>query len=178
MTPPDGHAERSVRPLVDGFGRIRQSVHTVVEGLDTDQLAWRPDGTGNSIGWLLGTSPGSRTTTSPTRSGDEQTWTAAGLGGALRAAVRRRCDRVRTRLGRRRRGAPPSPAACWPATTTTCTSRTVRLLESWDDAAFGRIVDDRRDPPVTLSVRLVSVLADNLKHAGQAEYVRGLLPRD
>ena len=54
---------------------------------------------------------------------------------------------------------------------------TVRLLRTFDDQAFGRIVDDRWDPPVTLAVRLVSVLADNLKHSGQAEYVRGLPPQ-
>jgi hypothetical protein len=52
---------------------------------------------------------------------------------------------------------------------------TVRLLGTFDDKAFGRIVDERWDPPVSLAVRLVSVLADNLKHSGQAEYVRGLL---
>jgi hypothetical protein len=53
--------------------------------------------------------------------------------------------------------------------------QTLRLLETWADQALGRVVDERWDPPVTLAVRLVSVLADGLKHAGQAEYVRGLL---
>ena len=38
-----------------------------------------------------------------------------------------------------------------------------------------RIVDERWDPPVTLGVRLVSVVSDDLQHAGQAAYVRGLL---
>ena len=33
------------------------------------------------------------------------------------------------------------------------------------------------DPPVTLGVRLVSVVNDDLQHAGQAAFVRGLLPR-
>jgi hypothetical protein len=31
---------------------------------------------------------------------------------------------------------------------------------------------------VTLGVRLVSVLSDDLQHAGQAAYVRGLLSSD
>ena len=31
------------------------------------------------------------------------------------------------------------------------------------------------DPPVTLGVRLVSVVNDDTQHAGQASYVRGLL---
>ena len=38
-----------------------------------------------------------------------------------------------------------------------------------------RVVDTRWDPPVTLGARLVSVIADDLQHAGQAAYVRGLL---
>lgn len=39
------------------------------------------------------------------------------------------------------------------------------------------MVDERWDPPVTLGVRLVSVLSDDLQHAGQAAFVRGLLER-
>jgi hypothetical protein len=38
-------------------------------------------------------------------------------------------------------------------------------------------VDERWDPPVSLGVRLVSVIADDLEHAGQAAYVRGMLER-
>ena len=38
-----------------------------------------------------------------------------------------------------------------------------------------RVVDDRWDPPVTLGVRLVSVVNDDVQHLGQAAYVRGLL---
>ncbi len=38
-----------------------------------------------------------------------------------------------------------------------------------------RVVDTRWDPPVTASVRLVSVNGDCLQHLGQAAYVRGLL---
>ena len=40
-----------------------------------------------------------------------------------------------------------------------------------------RIVDRRWDPPVTLGVRLVSIADDEIQHAGQAAYARGLLDR-
>jgi hypothetical protein len=40
-----------------------------------------------------------------------------------------------------------------------------------------RVVDPDWDPPVTMSVRLVSVIADDLQHVGQAAYVRGILQR-
>ena len=52
---------------------------------------------------------------------------------------------------------------------------TVDYLAGLDDAEFDRIVDTRWDPPVTLAVRLVSVVDDDIQHAGQAAYVRGLL---
>jgi len=55
-------------------------------------------------------------------------------------------------------------------------SRARRLLDTLTGDALDRIVDERWDPPVTLGVRLVSVLADDLQHIGQAAYVRGLLP--
>jgi hypothetical protein len=37
------------------------------------------------------------------------------------------------------------------------------------------VVDENFDPPVTMAVRLVSVLNDDLQHAGQAAFVRGLV---
>jgi hypothetical protein len=37
------------------------------------------------------------------------------------------------------------------------------------------VVDEAYDPPVTLGVRLVSVLSDDLQHVGQAAYARGLI---
>jgi hypothetical protein len=38
-----------------------------------------------------------------------------------------------------------------------------------------RIVDRRWDPPVTLAVRLVSIIDDAAQHAGQAAYAAGIL---
>jgi hypothetical protein len=55
--------------------------------------------------------------------------------------------------------------------------RTLRLVAGITDSDLSRIVDARWDPPVTLSVRLVSVISDCLQHAGQAAFVRGILLR-
>jgi hypothetical protein len=54
-------------------------------------------------------------------------------------------------------------------------ARTTEFLRGLSDADLDRIVDTRWDPPVTLGVRLVSVLSDDLQHVGQAAYARGLL---
>jgi hypothetical protein len=55
--------------------------------------------------------------------------------------------------------------------------QTTRYVAGLNDADLGRIVDRSWDPPVTLGVRLVSVIADDLQHAGQAAFVRGILQR-
>ena len=56
-------------------------------------------------------------------------------------------------------------------------TRTNAYLSTLTDADLDRIVDTRWDPPVTLGVRLISVADDDIQHAGQACYVRGLLDR-
>lgn len=55
--------------------------------------------------------------------------------------------------------------------------RTRELLRDLDADALDRIIDRRWDPPVTLGVRLVSVVDDAVQHAGQAKYLRGQLER-
>ncbi|CAM5494413.1 hypothetical protein SAVIM40S_06301 [Streptomyces avidinii] len=56
--------------------------------------------------------------------------------------------------------------------------RTARFVRGLAATDLERVVDERWDPPVTLGVRLVSVLTDDLQHAGQAAFVRGVLERD
>jgi hypothetical protein len=53
--------------------------------------------------------------------------------------------------------------------------QTTRYVGQRMDADLARIVDRSWDPPVSLGVRLVSVIADDLQHAGQAAFVRGIL---
>jgi hypothetical protein len=50
------------------------------------------------------------------------------------------------------------------------------MLRDLTPEDLDRIVDKRWNPPVTLGVRLVSVIDDDVQHAGQAAYVRGLQP--
>ncbi len=52
----------------------------------------------------------------------------------------------------------------------------MRYVASLTAEDLDRVVDERWDPPVTLGVRLVSVVNDDAQHLGQAAYVRGLLP--
>jgi hypothetical protein len=53
--------------------------------------------------------------------------------------------------------------------------QTMDYLRGLSDDDLDQIVDTRWDPPVTLGVRLISVLSDDLQHVGQAALLRGLL---
>ena len=54
---------------------------------------------------------------------------------------------------------------------------TVAYLNSLAEADLDRVIDDSWTPAVTVGVRLASVLSDDLQHAGQAAFVRGLADR-
>jgi hypothetical protein len=54
---------------------------------------------------------------------------------------------------------------------------TLNYIQELTDSDLDRIVDKAWDPPVTLGVRLVSVISDDLQHAGQAAYLRGIIER-
>ena len=54
--------------------------------------------------------------------------------------------------------------------------RTIAYLGGLAPADLDAVVDDAsRDPPVTLGVRLASLVSDCLQHVGQAAYIRGVL---
>jgi len=55
--------------------------------------------------------------------------------------------------------------------------RTHAYVATLEPDDLDRVVDTRWDPPVTLGVRLVSVVNEVNQHVGQAAYLRGLLDR-
>lgn len=160
--------------LIDAYGRIQEEVHAAVDGLTPDQLHARPAADANSVAWLVW---------HLTRVQDDHVGEAAGL------------DQVWLAQGWEKRFGLDLPAEDTGYGHTAAQVGTVRVesagqLTGYYDAVhdqtlaylrglaaedYERIVDERWDPPVTLGVRLVSVLSDDLEHAGQAAYVRGLL---
>jgi hypothetical protein len=55
--------------------------------------------------------------------------------------------------------------------------RTAEYFQGVDAEELDRIIDTSYDPPVSVGVRLVSVISDNTQHAGQARFVRGIAER-
>jgi Protein of unknown function (DUF664) len=166
---------RSVRMLVDGFDRVDGLVAKAVSGLGPDQLSWRPQGIGNSIAWLVWHLTRNQDDHVAEVAAEEQVWTAQGW--VQRFALP--FDAAATGYGHTsaevdavRVGSPDLLRDYHRAVH----QQSVRQLGQWGDEDLDRVVDERWDPPVTLAVRLVSVLSDNLQHVGQARYLQGLLP--
>ncbi len=161
--------------LVDAFGRVHETVHTVVTGLTPDALAFRPDGDANSIGWLVWHLTRIQDDHVADVAATEQRWTAAGWDGRFALPF----ERLETGYGQSAKdvGAVVADAALLLGYHDAVHAATVAYVRGLVDADLDRVVDTRWDPPVTLGVRLVSVLADDLQHVGQAAYVRGLVER-
>ena len=51
---------------------------------------------------------------------------------------------------------------------------TLEYIATITDVELARIVDENWDPPVSASVRLVSIIDDCAQHLGQAAYIRGI----
>lgn len=161
--------------LSDAFDRILESGLAVLEGLDEADLVERPAADANSIGWLLWHLTRIQDDHVAGVFGTDQTWTTQGY--AERFALP--FDEDDTGYGHDTddvaavRVAPELLADYLRAVH----EQTIDQLDGLGEADLDRVVDKRWDPPVTAGVRLVSVVADDLQHVGQAAYVRGLLNR-
>jgi hypothetical protein len=166
----------SAELLVDAFGRIRAVVHRVVDGLTPEQLAFRVDPEANSIAWLVWHLTRIQDDHLADPAGAEQVWTSKGW-----------VERFGLPFDPRDTGyghGPEEVAEVRVGSGELLTGyhdavyqQTIRYVEGLEDTDLGRIVDRAWDPPVSLGVRLVSVIADDLQHAGQAAFVRGILQR-
>jgi uncharacterized damage-inducible protein DinB len=162
--------------LLDAFERIRSLVHAVVEGLEPAQLELRVDEASNSIAWLVWHLTRVQDDHIADVAGAEQSWIAEGW-----------ADRFGLPLDVADTGFGHSPDAVSrvrvddPALLTgyhdDVHARTVRFLQGLTPEELERVVDEAWDPPVTLGVRLVSVVGDDLQHVGQAAFVRGVAER-
>jgi uncharacterized damage-inducible protein DinB len=166
----------SAELLVDAFGRIRGIVHRVVDGLTPEQLAFRVDPEANSIAWLVWHLTRIQDDHLADAAGTEQVWTSQGWVERFGLPF----DPRDTGYGHGSEevaavqvGSGELLAGYHDAVH----QQTVRYVERLADADLERIVDRSWDPPVSLGVRLVSVIADDLQHAGQAAFVRGILQR-
>lgn len=161
--------------LTDAFGRIREAVHQAVDGLTRDQLAYRVDADANSIAWLIWHLTRVQDDHVAGVAGTEQVWIADGWVDRFGLPF----DRMAHGYGHTSKevAAVQADAELLAAYHDAVYEQTTRFVKGLTDADLPRIVDTRWDPPVTLGVRLISVIEDDLQHAGQAAFVRGIVER-
>ena len=161
--------------VIDGFDRVQQTVHGAVRGLTEDRLGYRVDPAANSIVWLVW---------HLTRVQDDhladledvpQVWTEQGWHERFGLPL----DPSDTGYGHSSDAVASVRASADLLTGyhDAVHDQTVTWLAGLRESQLDRVVDEAWDPPVTLGVRLVSVLSDSLQHAGQAAYVRGVVTR-
>jgi Protein of unknown function (DUF664) len=163
----------SAELLADAFGRVVDDVHGAVAGLTEDELAYRLDPDANSIAWLVWHLSRVQDDHVAGAFGTPQVWpewadrfglpyeeTEIGYGqdSTAVAAVR-------------------VPGDLLTGYYDAVYAATIPLVADVKDADLDRVVDRRWDPPVTLAVRLISVINDTTQHAGQAALIRGILLR-
>lgn len=161
--------------LMDAFGRLPDLVSRAVDGLSATQLIWAPVPGANSVGWLV--------------------WHLTRIQDGHVAELLNAPQLWETGEWASHFGLSPDPsntgyghdaadvASVQPDSDMALTGyyadvwdRTATFIQSLSDDDLNEIVDRNWNPPVTLGVRLVSVLGDCTQHVGQAAYVRGLLP--
>ena len=160
--------------VIDALGRIRSILHRTLAGLSLDEIHRQPRPDANSIAWL---------TWHLTRVQDngisglfdqEQAWLSQGWHAQFAMAPD---------PDNEGQGHTPEQVAAFraPAIQTlldyhdsVCT-RSQNFVTGLAPADFNRELNEPQyQPPPTVGVRLVSILSDNLQHAGQVAYLRGV----
>lgn len=160
--------------LIDAYGRIQEEVHAAVDGLTPDQLYGRPAADANSIAWLVWHLTRVQDDHIGEAAGLDQVWLSQGWEkrfGLDLPAKDTGYGHTAAKVGKVRVESAGQLTGYYDAVH----DQTLAYLRGLTAKDYDRIVDERWDPPVTLGVRLVSVLSDDLEHVGQAAYVRGLL---
>jgi hypothetical protein len=150
-------------------------VRAAVDGVDEDRLARRLDPDANSIAWLVWHLLRVQDDHIAEVAGREQVWTAGGWAGRFGLPF----DDSATGYGHSSADVARvrSTAELLTGYCDAVTDQTLDYLGTLEADDLDRVVDERWDPPVTLAVRLVSVISDDLQHAGQAAFVRGVIER-
>lgn len=162
--------------LIEAFGRVPDHVREAVEGLDATALATVPEPGANTIGWLVWHLTRVADSYAAELTDEEQLWVrgdwAEGFG--LEA------DPGNSGYGHTAEqmvAVRPTGADVVIGYHAAVHDRLTTYLRGLEPEGLDAVIDRNWDPPVTLGVRLVSIVDDQVQHAGQAKYLRGILDR-
>lgn len=159
--------------LIDGFTRVDETVRQVCAGLSPAAATYQPDPQSNSIAWLVW------------HAARQQDVQVAHLGGHPEVWLDW-YDRFDLPFDISEMGYGQSPdevskvrvgAELLVGYHAAVHQRTLDYLEALTMTDFERVIDRNWTPPVTIAVRLVSIINDGTQHLGQAAYLRGVTDR-
>lgn len=160
----------------DGFGRVKGIVDVVLEDLGVEDLTVRVGSEANTICWLIWHLTRIQDDHVANVAGKEQVWMENGWSSRFDLPF----DESSNGYGHSSKDV------------AAVTVDSVELLKDYHDAVnsqtnafltglsdhdLDRVIDTSWNPPVTLGARLVSVISDNLQHAGQAAFIKGIINR-
>jgi Protein of unknown function (DUF664) len=169
---------RSADLIADAFGRIRETVTDTLYGLTAEQLSYRVDVDANPIAWLVWHLTRIQDDHLAAAFGVPEVWSEGGW--AARFGLQP--GSMETGYGHNRvQVAALSDAVAGSGLLAdyheATYQQTIKLVSGVTDADLDRVVDKSWRPPVTLGVRVISVINDDMQHAGQAAFVRGIALR-
>ncbi|MFC1900810.1 DinB family protein [Chloroflexota bacterium] len=161
--------------LSDGYGRILEIMERTCNGLSTEDLKWQPHPDANSIGWLCWHLTRGQDGQIAALMGEEELWIKDGW----HAKFNRPADTGDRGFGHTSEQVAafePQDAETLLEYLRATTERSKAYFLTLSEADLDRELNEPRWTPLpTVGVRIVSIMSDNLQHAGQASYVRGML---
>jgi uncharacterized damage-inducible protein DinB len=159
--------------LVDSLNRVAEGITDLLDGLDEETAARRPAPGANSIAWLVWHLARVQDDHLAHAAGSAQVWTSDGFHERFGLPL----DISDTGYGHTSEqvGSVVVAPRLLAAYAAAVHARSVGWISGLTPDDLDRVVDTRWDPPVTLGVRLVSVVNDCVQHLGQASYAKGLL---
>ncbi len=159
--------------LTDAFGRVAELVDTITGDLSPEVAGYRPDPEANSIAWLVWHATRVQDDHIADLAGTEQVWPAW----RERFALPFEPDATGYGQSAEEVGQVQVEADLLKGYHADVQAMTDSYLSRLTVDEPERVLDTDWDPPVTVSVRLVSVIGDTTQHLGQAAYVQGLARR-
>ena len=166
----DADAAREL--LRDSFTRLIEHVQDITDDLTDEVSFFRPTASANSIAWLVWHSARIQDAQLADIAGTEQVWFTGEW-----------VDRFDLDLPRDSHGyghttedvgKVRAPADLLAGYYHAVHKVTLEYIASVSTEELARVVDKNWNPPVTASMRLVSIIDDCAQHLGQAAYVRGI----
>ena len=160
--------------VTDALGRIRSILHRTLPGLTPDEIHRQPSHDTNSIAWLTWHLTRVQDNGISGLFGQEQAWISEGWHAQFGMAPD---------PDNEGQGHTPEQVAAFRAPSIqalldyhdSVSTRSHNFVAGLAPADLSRALNEPQyQPPPTVGVRLVSILSDNLQHAGQVAYLRGL----